>query len=91
MVVKEIFEEMKDDYKRYGEVLQIEYFDNWVGDTRFIFRVERDKLVVNIRDDIEEVELRFIMDIDFIIHSPLKECIKEYYEFYYYASNVYEE
>lgn len=91
MLVKEIFEEIKKDYEKYGEVLQMEYFDDWVNDTRYIFKVEGDKLIVYIRDDAEELEISFIMDIDFILESSIEECIKEYNEYYYYAPNVYEE
>lgn len=90
MIIKEIFKEIKNDYKTYGEVLQVEYFDDYINDTLFIFKVEEDKLLVYIRDDMEELEIMFTMDIDFIIHSPLKECIKEFNEYYYYAPNVYE-
>jgi len=91
MLVKEIFEEIKNDYKKYGEILEMEYFDDWINDTRFIFKVEGDKLLVYIRNDIEELEIIFTMDIEFIIHSSLEECIKEFNEYYYYAPNVYEE
>ena len=91
MIEKEVFKEMKKDYKKYGEVLQMEYFDDWINDTRYIFKVEGDKLIVYIRDDVEELELRFIMDIDFILDSTIEECIKEFNEYYYYAANVYEE
>ena len=90
MVVKEVFKEIKKDYEHYGEVLQMEYFDDWVNNTRFIFKVEGDKLLVCIRDDIEQLEIIFTMDIDFIIHSPINECIKEFNEYYYYAPNIYE-
>ena len=91
MKVKEIFRELKNDYKRYGEVLQMEYFDDWINDTRFIFEVEGDKLLIYIRDDVEELEVAFTMDIEFILHFPIEECIKEFNEYYYYAPNVYEE
>ena len=90
MLLEEIFREIKKDYKTYGEVLEVEYFDDWVGDTRFIFRVEGDKLLVYVRNDIEELEICFTMDIEFIIHSTIRECIREYNEYYYYAPNVYE-
>ena len=90
MIIKEIFEEIKNDYKRYGEVLQMEYFDDWVDDSRVIFRVEGDNLIVYIRDDIEEFEIMFTMDIEFIIKSTVEDCIKEYNKCYYYAPNVYE-
>ncbi len=91
MIEKEVFKAIKKDYKKYGEVLQMEYFDDWVDDTRYIFKVEGDKLIVYIRDDIEELELSFIMDIDFIIDSSIEDCIKQYNECYYYAPNVYED
>jgi len=91
MLVKEIFEEIKKDYEQYGEVLQMEYFDDWINDTRFIFKVEGDKLVIYIRNDIEELEVIFAMDIDFILNSSINECIKEYNEYYYYAPNIYED
>jgi hypothetical protein len=91
MLIETIFKEIKKDYKQYGEVFQLEYFDDWVNDTRYIFKVEGDKLLVYIRDDVEELEISFIMDIDFIIDSSIEECIKEFNEYYYYAPNVYEE
>ena len=91
MIEKEVFEEMKKDYKKYGEVLKIDYFDDYIDGTRYIFKVEGDKLIVYIKDDVEEIEVSFIMDIDFIIHFSLEECIKEFNEYYYYAPNVYEE
>ena len=91
MELREIFEEMKKDYKQYGEVLQMEYFDDWVGEARTVFKVEGDKLLVYIRNDIEELELSFIMDIEFILHSSIEECIKEFNECYYYTPNVYED
>ena len=91
MLVKKIFEEIKKDYEQYEEVLQMEYFDDYVNGTRYIFRIEQDKLVAYIRDDVEELETCFTMDIDFIIHSSIEECIKEYNECYYYAPNVYED
>ena len=91
MLVKMIFKEIKNDYKQYGEALQMEYFDDWLDNTRYIFEVEGDKLLIYIRNDIEELELMFTMDIDFIIDSPIGECISEYNECYYYAPNVYEE
>jgi len=90
MLIKEIFEEIKKDYKQYGEVLQMEYFDDYIDGTRYIFNIEQNKLVVYIRDDVEELEVVFTMDVDFIIHSSIEECIKEYNEYYYYAPNVYE-
>ena len=90
-MIREIFKEIKKDYDQYGEVFQMEYFDDWVDDTRVILNVEGDKLLVYIRDDVEELEISFIMDIEFIIHSSIEECIKEYNEYYYYAPNVYEE
>jgi len=91
MIIKEIFKEIKKDYKKYGEVLQMEYFDDYVDSTRYIFRIEGDKLIVYIRNDIEELEVSFTMDIDFIIHSSIEQCIKEFNECYYYAPNIYEE
>ena len=91
MLAKMIFKEIKKDYNQYGEVLQMEYFDDWLDDTRYIFKVEGDKLIVYIRDEVEELEISFIMDIDFIIDSSIEECIKEFNEYYYYAPNVYEE
>jgi hypothetical protein len=91
MIEKEIFKEIKKDYERYGEVLQMEYFDDSVDGTRYIFNIEGDNLLIYIRDDIEELEISFIMDIDFIIHSSIEECIKEYNECYYYAPNLYED
>jgi len=91
MLVKEIFEEMKKDYKKYGEVLKIDYFDDYIDGTRYIFKVEGDKLIVYIKDDVEEIEVSFIMGIDFIIDSSIEKCIKEFNEYYYYAPNVYEE
>lgn len=91
MVEKEVFKEIKNDYKTYGEVLQMEYFDDYVDGTRYIFHIEGDKLLVYIRDDIEELEICFTMDIDFILKSSLEQCIKEYNEYYYYAPNIYEE
>ena len=91
MIIKEIFKEIKKDYKKYGEVLQMEYFDDYVNGTRYIFRIEGDKLIVYIRNDIEELEVSFTMDIDFIIHSSIEQCIKEFNECYYYAPNIYEE
>lgn len=89
MLIKEIFEEIKKDYEQYGEVLQMEYFDDYVDGTRYIFRIERDKLIVYIRDDIEELEIIFTMDIEFILKSSINKCIKTYNEYYYYAPNVY--
>ena len=91
MIEKEVFEEMKKDYKKYGEVLKIDYFDDYIDGTRYIFHIEGDKLIVYIRDDIEELELCFTMDINLIIDSSIEECIKEYNECYYYAPNVFEE
>lgn len=91
MLVKEIFEEIKKDYKQYDEVVQMEYFDDWVDDTRFMFKVEGDKLLVWIKDDIEQLEICFAIDIEFILNSTIEECIKEFNEYYYYAPNVYEE
>ena len=90
MELREIFKEMKKDYERYGEVFQMEYFDDYINGTRYIFKVERDKLLVYIRDDMEELEVVFTMDIEFILKSSIKECIREYNEYYYYAPNVYE-
>ena len=90
-MIREIFKEIKNDYRTYGEVLQMEYFDDWIDDTRILFKVEGDRLLVWIRDDIEQLEIMFTMDIDFIIDSPIGECISEYNECYYYAPNVYEE
>lgn len=90
MIEKEVFKEMKKDYKQYGEVLQMEYFDDYVDGARYIFHVEGDKLLIYIRDDVEELEVVFTMDIDLIIDSSIEECIKEYNEYYYYAPNVYE-
>ena len=90
MELREIFKEIKKDYERYGEVFQMEYFDDYINGTRYIFKVERDKLLVYIRDDMEELEVVFTMDIDFIIHSSIEQCIREYNECYYYAPNVYE-
>ena len=89
MKLKEIFEAIKKDYERYGEVFQLEYFDGYINDTWVVFKVEGDKLLVWIRDDIEELEIIFTMDIEFIIHSTTEECIREYNEYYYYAPNVY--
>jgi len=91
MIIKEIFKEIKKDYKKYGEVLQMDYFDDYVNGTRYIFRIEGNKLIVYIRNDIEELEVSFTMDIDFIIHSSIEQCIKEFNECYYYAPNIYEE
>ena len=91
MIKKEVFKEIKKDYEHYGEVLQVEYFDDYVDGIRYIFKVEGDKLIVYIRDDVEEIEVRFIMDINFIIDSSVEECIKLFNEYYYYAPNVYEE
>jgi hypothetical protein len=88
MELREIFEEMKNDYEKYGEVLQMEYFDDYVDGTRYIFHIEGDKLLVYIRDDIEELEISFIIDIEFILNSTINECIKEFNECYYYAPNV---
>ena len=90
MLVSKIFEAIKKDYKRYGEVFQLEYFDDWIGETRTIFKVEGDKLIIYIRDDIEQIELMFTMDIEFILNSTIEDCIKQYNEYYYYAPNVYE-
>ena len=90
MELREIFKEMKKDYERYGEVFQMEYFDDYINGTRYIFKVERDKLLVYIRDDMEELEVVFTMDIEFILNASIKECIREYNECYYYAPNVYE-
>lgn len=90
MLVEEIFKEIKNDYKTYGEVLQIEYFDDWLNDTRVIFKVEGDKLLIYVRNDIEELEVVFAMDIEFIVNSSLEECMKEFNEYYYYAPNIYE-
>ena len=91
MLVEEIFEEMKKDYKKYGAVLQVEYFDDYIDGSRYTFKIEGDKLIVYIRDDIEELEVCFAMDIDFIVNSSIEECIKEYNEYYYYAPNIYED
>lgn len=91
MLIKEIFEEIKNDYEQYGEVLQMEYFDDWVDDTRYIFRIEGDKLIVYIRDDVEELEIMFTMDIEFILNSAINECIKKFNEYCYYAPNVYQD
>ncbi len=91
MIEKEVFKTIKKDYKKYGEVLQMEYFDDWVDDTRFMFKVEGDNLLIWIKNDVEELELCFMMDIDFIIHSSINECIKTFNEYYYYAPNVYED
>lgn len=91
MKAKEIFEAIKKDYERYGEVFQLTYFDDYINGTRFIFKVEGDKLLIYIRDDIEELEIMFTMDIEFILKSSINECIKEYNECYYYAPNVYED
>ena len=90
MRIKEIFKEIKKDYKQYGEVFQMGYFDDWINDTRYIFKVEGDKLLIYIRDDIEELEISFIMDIDFIIDSSINECIRAYNEYYFYAPDVFE-
>lgn len=89
-MIREIFKEIKKDYDQYGEVFQMEYFDDWVDDTRVILNVEGNKLLVYIRNDIEELEVRFTMNIDFILKSSIEECIREYNECYYYAPNVYE-
>ena len=89
MLVKEIFQEIENDYEEYGEVLQMEYLDDWVDNSRVIFKVEGNKLIVYIRDDMEEFEIIFTMDIDFIIYSTIEECIKQFNEHYYYAPNVY--
>ena len=91
MLVKEIFQEIKNDYEQYGEVLQMEYFDDWVDDTRVVFKIEGDKLIIYIKDDIEQLELIFTMDIEFILNSTIKDCIKQYNEYYYYASNIYQD
>ena len=91
MLIKEIFEEIKNDYKTYGEVLQMEYFDDWLDDTRVVFKVEGDKLIIYIRDDIEQLEVIFTMDIEFILKSSIEDCIKQYNECYYYAPNIYED
>jgi hypothetical protein len=92
MLVDMIFKEIKKDYERYEEVLQMEYFDDYIDDgTRYIFNIEGDKLLVYIRDDVEELEIMFTMDIEFILNSTINECIKEFNECYYYAPNVYEE
>lgn len=90
MIEKEIFKEIKNDYKKYGDVLQMEYFDDYINGTRYIFNVEGDKLLIYIRDDVEEIEVSFTMDIDFILNSSLEECIKEFNQYYYYAPNTYE-
>ncbi len=90
MEIKEIFEEIKKDYKKYGEVLQMEYFDDYVDSTRYIFGIEGNNLLVYIRDDVEEIEVGFIMNIDFILKSSINECIKAFNEYYYYAPNIYE-
>ena len=89
MSIKEIFEEIKNDYEEYGEVFQMEYFDDYINGTRYIFRVEGDKLIIYIRDDVEQLELIFTMDIDFIIRSSIEDCIKQYNEYCYYAPNIY--
>jgi len=90
MLIKEIFEEIKNDYKQYGEVLQIEYFDDYVDGTRYIFRIEGNNLLVYIMDNVEELEIMFTMDIEFILNSTINESIKKFNEYYYYAPNVYE-
>lgn len=91
MLLKEIFEEIKNDYKTYGEVFQMEYFDDWIGETRAIFKVEGDKLIIYIRDDVEQLEIMFTMDIEFILNSTIEDCIKQYNEYCYYAPNIYED
>lgn len=91
MLIKEIFEEIKNDYEHYGEVLEIEYFDDYIDGARCIFRVERNKLIVYIRDDMEQFEIMFTMDIKFILKSSIEDCIKQYNEYYYYAPNIYED
>lgn len=91
MVEKEVFKTIKKDYKKYGEVLQMEYFDDYVDSRRYIFSIEGDKLIVYIRDDVEELELMFTMDIEFILNSTIEDCIKQYNEYCYYAPNVYED
>ena len=89
-IEKEVFKEIKKDYKEYGEVLQMEYFDDYIDGIRYVFRVEWDKLLIYIRDDAEELKICFTMDIDFILKSSIEECIKEFNECYYYAPNIYE-
>ena len=89
MSIKEIFEEIKNDYEQYGEVLQMEYLDDWINETRIIFKVEGDKLIIYIRDDVEQLELIFTMNIEFILNSTIEDCIKQYNECYYYAPNIY--
>ncbi len=89
MLIKEIFEEIKNDYKTYGEVLQIEYFDDYIDGTRYIFNIEGDKLLIYIRDDVEQLEIMFTMDVEFILYNTIEDCIKQYNEYYYYAPNVY--
>ena len=37
-MIREIFKEIKKDYDQYGEVFQMEYFDDWVDDTRILLR-----------------------------------------------------
>jgi len=91
MTIKEIFKEIKNDYDQYGEVLQMEYFDDWVDDTRYIFRIEGDKLLIYIRDDVEQLEIMFTMDIEFILKSSINECIKTFNQYYYYAPNFYQD
>lgn len=90
MLVKEILQEIKNDYEQYGEVLQMEYFDDYVDGARYIFSIEGDKLIVYIRDDVEQFEIMFTMDIEFILNSSINECIKIFNEYYYYAPNIYE-
>lgn len=91
MIEKEVFKTIKKDYKTYGEILQMEYLDDWINDARLIFKVEGDKLLVYIRDDIEQLELIFTMNINFILNSTIEDCIKEYNKCYYYAPNLYED
>ena len=91
MFIAEIFKTIKDDYKKYGEVLQIEYFDDWVGDDRYIFMVDGDNLVICIRNDIEKFEIGFTMEINPIVNSRIETSIKLFNEHYYYSPNVYEE
>lgn len=91
MLIAEIFKTIKDDYKKYGEVLQIEYFDDWINDTRFTFIIEGDNLVICIRNDIEKFEIGFLMEIEYILNFSIEDCIKTYNEYCYYSPNVYEE
>ena len=91
MTLKEIFKEIKNDYEEYGEVFQMEYFDDYINGTRYIFRVEGDKLIIYLRNDIEEIEVIFTMDINFILESSINECIKTFNKYCYYAPNIYEQ